>query len=62
VKFKLEIRMDNSAFDEGNQAQELARILRELAEDADAFDVPATVTLRDANGNTVGAAKSTKYA
>lgn len=48
------INTDNEAFDEGNEAQEVARIIEELARDIRYnWEVP-TKSLRDINGNTVG--------
>jgi len=55
--FKLKIKTDNAAFDDGNRATEVARILRELAgrlESSNSID--GHIVLRDVNGNIVGAA------
>lgn len=60
MKLKLEITMDNAAFDPDNGA-ECARILHTLAaeiEDAHFKDgLKAMLVLRDINGNRVGEAK-----
>lgn len=57
MKFTLEIDCDNDAF-QPSPAAELARILREVAEDLDsdaANDADPTMhTIMDANGNTCG--------
>lgn len=53
MKFTLEIACDNAAF-EDDATEEIARILRELADDLDAGH--STAVLRDANGNRVGLA------
>lgn len=54
---KIEIRMDNAAFD-GNATQELARILREEANRVERkhhSDLTSTsYPIRDINGNRVG--------
>ena len=49
--FELRIETDNAAFDEGNGRQEVARILRELAEKVMIQDGG---TINDANGNRAG--------
>ena len=51
MKAKIEINMDNAAFEDGAN-QEVARVLRALAERLDEDRAPGT--LRDKNGNTVG--------
>lgn len=59
MKFTVEIECDNAAFADGCHNYEVARILRELADDLDAglFDGNRKSTgLRDANGNHVGQA------
>jgi len=38
MRAKIEIDMDNSAFDDGNSGAELARILRKIANDVDNQD------------------------
>ena len=56
--FKLEIDRGNAAFRDGNDAYELARILRKLADRLEAGDTQCagTVGLHDYNGNRVGKA------
>lgn len=53
--FTLKLRMDNAAFDDdgtsGGERPELARILRQVAENVSRQDWGATI---DANGNRVG--------
>ena len=59
MKFTVEIECDNAAFADGGHNYEVARILRELADDLDVglFDGKRKSTgLRDANGNHVGQA------
>lgn len=54
---KIEIRMDNAAFDGEDCGRELARILRAAAEKVDfaaAHDFPDSLALHDYNGNRVG--------
>ena len=54
-RIKIEIETKNAAFDDGNAPQEVARILRELAERMETRAcLPDTVNLYDANGNRVG--------
>lgn len=64
MKFILTVAMDNAAFD-GCAAEELARILSDVAENLRASgDVPQCFqTIRDVNGNRVGqyAAKPSDY-
>lgn len=51
--FRIEFKTDNAAFDDGNRAQEIARILR----DEIAFQVRHGALggiVRDINGNRVG--------
>jgi hypothetical protein len=60
--FKLEIKTENSAFD-GNCNEEIARILRNLA-DSLVNDEPGNYyeyTLKDINGNTVGIVTRCNY-
>ncbi len=53
------IKTDNAAFEDGNRAAEVARILRHLA-DRIVTDLPPQPTkLLDRNGNTVGEVKLT---
>lgn len=55
--FRLTIRTDNAAFDEEYQAQETARILRDVADKLDAGEnFEMFRTLFDINGNDVGRA------
>jgi hypothetical protein len=55
MKCKIEITMDNAAFEE-DAGMELARILRRLATDAEKHSVHNLdwLSLRDMNGNYVG--------
>lgn len=61
MKLTITIQMDNAAFEDSNAGPEVARILRNLADDMDeggSLTSPgAHATLRDINGNTVGKAK-----
>ncbi|USN14348.1 hypothetical protein KABACHOK_05350 [Brevundimonas phage vB_BpoS-Kabachok] len=50
--FKLEIETGNAAFDDGDKAYEIARILRALADRVENGDEAGSV--RDVNGNKVG--------
>jgi hypothetical protein len=62
MKFKLEIEMDNAAFD-GGANWEVGAILHELArniEDSGDLRVGERISVRDSNGNTVGQAKVTR--
>ena len=61
VKLKIEIEMDNAAFEDGN-GYEVARILNQLREDIDTPDLYEGDggTLRDINGNKVGFWKVTE--
>ena len=54
---RINILTNNAAFEDGASGQEVARILRELAERYEASGAPFPVTLRDINGNVVGKAK-----
>jgi len=60
MKCKIEIDMDNAAFEENVVGHEVGRILNDLAinymESARNNDVPRLCVLRDSNGNTVGTA------
>ena len=51
MQFTLRIKSDNAAFEE-EPITELARILRELADDLEGGNFPSSV--RDYNGNKVG--------
>ena len=59
MKLTVTIKMDNAAFHDGDNGNELARILRGLAERLDNATVSpgAALNLRDVNGNTVGEAR-----
>ncbi|MDQ3159305.1 MAG: hypothetical protein M3P98_04205 [bacterium] len=61
MKFKLEIKMDNAAF-EGFNGNQLAYILERLARKLDGYDFAdgEGSTLLDTNGNTVGGWEVTK--
>ncbi|KXS55004.1 MAG: hypothetical protein AWU57_600 [Marinobacter sp. T13-3] len=55
--FTLTIKTDNAAFEE--PAQEVARMLRELADRIDRdSELPDVLPLRDLNGNRVGQAET----
>lgn len=56
MRFTLTIECDNAAFADDERAMEVARILREVADECDAYDIGARIKLRDLNGNTVGRA------
>lgn len=66
MKLKIEIVMDNSAFDplsDGGRGNEAARILRAAADKLDGRDLISTgdlFPLADVNGNWVGEAKVTR--
>lgn len=51
-KIVIEIKTSNDAFQDGNSHSEIARILRQLADDFE--NNMAVKILRDINGNTVG--------
>jgi hypothetical protein len=60
MTFKLSIVCDNAAFDDGNAGSEIARILREVANELDGDDAEGyEKRLTDMNGNAVGTAKVT---
>jgi hypothetical protein len=61
MKLKLEIKMDNAAF-EDHPGSEVARILRDFADTIEEVPMPvgSSESLRDINGNTVGQAKITR--
>jgi hypothetical protein len=62
MTFKLTIEMDNAAFNP-EPAEELARILNQLAEKIrETGDVPTFLALRDINGNSVGVCQTGKHA
>jgi len=63
MRLTLEIKMDNSAFDDGNNGYEVARILTTLAaKSRDGVLRSGDLSLlTDINGNTVGVAKIHKY-
>ena len=54
--YKIIIDTENAAFDGKDADIEIARILRELAEDVEQGGVE-NITLRDVNGNSIGYAK-----
>jgi len=58
AKLTLTVDRDNAAFSDGNDACELARILRKLADrlESENMDYAGTVGLHDYNGNRVGKA------
>lgn len=61
MTLKIEINMDNAAF-EPDSGTEAARILRKLAADIDGYNYPVDKALRrllDVNGNAVGTAEIT---
>ena len=53
MKVKIEIKTDNAAF-EDYTGSEVARILRELADNVDGESRITPQPLKDSNGNTVG--------
>ena len=57
MKAKIEVQMDNAAFDGPNCELELAGILRDLAKHVEAGDRERV--LMDSNGNRVGSFKIT---
>ena len=62
MKLKIEITMDNDAFEPDN-GTEAARILRDLADEIDGATYPVAnwvKPLRDINGNECGKAKVTR--
>jgi len=56
MKFKLEMKCDNAAFDVNLPGFEIARILREVAAKVELHDGGGITSrdIRDINGNTVG--------
>jgi len=55
MKCLIKVQMDNAAFEGQHAGQELARILRQLAEGIDGKSFPRlTLALYDVNGNSVG--------
>ena len=61
MKSKLEIKMDNAAFSDGDAGSEVARIFRHLASKYDGYGDMAGVenVILDVNGNKVGFVKVT---
>ena len=60
MKLKIQITMDNAAFEGDGGGSEAARILRDLADRIDGGLTSKTlVRLNDVNGNNVGTAKVT---
>ena len=61
MRFNLDFQIDNAAFDtghpEGKSGNEIARILREIADSVEGGIVCKgdTASFKDVNGNTVGA-------
>ena len=53
MKLKIELEMDNAAFDEGMRRYEAASILRDLADKIERRDIDDTFVCHDSNGNTV---------
>lgn len=63
MKLKIEIEIDNAAFEEGGNGNECARILRRFAQSIETVRLepnPLLTTLRDFYGNQVGKAKVTR--
>lgn len=57
MQVSIVIEQDNEAFSDGNNGSETARILRELADYCDGYDIEGmTRNLYDINGNRVGVA------
>lgn len=54
--FKVEVRLDNAAFDKATKDLEISRILRDLSEQMGKGQLGPGLILRDINGNAVGAA------
>lgn len=56
MKFELKIKCDNAAFQDGACSDEIARILRKMAEKIEAYGPTEIVAGRvlDSNGNVVG--------
>jgi hypothetical protein len=61
MTYKIEINCDNAAFDDDFAAGEIARILKELANNISNNITPMNCKLRDINGNIVGSAKMVNY-
>jgi len=60
MKLVIEIQQDNDAFKFGNNGSETARILRELADRYDGYNIEGcSDSIQDYNGNTVGKSKWT---
>ena len=62
MKLKIEIRIDNAAFQESENGDEAGAILRNLGErlQGSEWHVGDSCKLLDSNGNTVGFAKVTR--
>lgn len=62
MKLIIEIEMDNAAFEPNGNGKEAARILKDLWDDIDCFDLfeGDGGELRDINGNVVGFWKVTE--
>ena len=62
MKLTIEIEMDNDAFESNGNGAEAARILKDLWDDIDCFDLSDGDggILRDINGNKVGFWKVTE--
>lgn len=60
MKFKIEIEMDNAAFDEGNSGRQVASILETVAREVEDLDLKDGFhkNLYDVNGNKVGVART----
>ena len=58
MKLKIEIDMDNAAFDD-SPAEEVKSILNTVVRSLYFVGVKETVTVRDSNGNTIGKATVT---
>lgn len=59
-EFKLEITMENAAFDEGNSGRQVASILETVAREVEDLDLKDGFhkNLYDVNGNKVGVART----
>jgi len=54
MNFSINIECDNAAFEDGDRNFEIARILREIANQIEAGDVGKARDIWDSNGNIVG--------
>ena len=54
MNFHLNLACDNAAFDDGNCSAEIARILRDVADQIEEGILGKARDIRDINGNTVG--------